>query len=71
MNSVSTDSILQNLNPQQQEAVLHTQGPLLIFAGAGSGKTNTITRRIAYLIAHEGVSPYEILAVTFTKKSCW
>ena len=58
---------LSNLNDKQKEAVLHEKGPLLVVAGAGSGKTRVLTTSIAYLIKEKNINPVNILAITFTK----
>ncbi|HIF65174.1 MAG TPA: ATP-dependent DNA helicase PcrA, partial [Acidimicrobiia bacterium] len=66
---MSDNNILEGLNPAQHDAVIHRGGPMLVVAGAGSGKTRVLTHRIAHLIQQDNVSPFGILAITFTNKA--
>ena len=65
---MTANVFLKGMNPKQAEAVTATEGPLLIMAGAGSGKTRVLTHRIAYLIEEKLIDPWKILAITFTNK---
>ena len=66
---MNANDILQDLNPAQHDAVIHRGGPMLVVAGAGSGKTRVLTHRIAHLIQEDNVNPFQILAITFSNKA--